>query len=146
MSDFYTRLKNGESAEDIVAQMTAELNEAEKRVAEEAKAEAKRKQEEAQRADLRAKGKDALASLIRDFGNWCGFYYPSLGITGSDMEDEELNALAELVMMLFDTENIKAKFSAPKTFTKTSPKIAVKTNFGKIEEDAFAKFFEELGI
>ena len=126
--------------------MTAELNEAEKRVSEEAKAEAKRKQEEAQRADLRAKGKDALASLIRDFGNWCEFYYPSLGITGSDMEDEELNALAELVMMLFDTENIKAKFSTPKASSKTAPKITVKTNFGKIDEDAFAKFFEELGI
>ena len=145
MNDFYTRLKNGESAEDLVAQMTAELNEAEKRVSEEAKAEAKRKEEEAQRADLRTKGKAALVSLIRDFGNWCGFYYPSLGITGSDLEDEELNALAELVMMLFDTENIKAKFSAPKA-TQPAPKITVKTNFGKIEEDAFAKFFKELGI
>lgn len=141
MNDFYTRLKNGESAEDIVAKVTAELNEAEKRVAREAEAEAKRKQEEAQRVNLRVKGKDALANLIRDFGNWCGSYYPSLGITGADMENEEVNALAELVMMLFDAENVKAKFSTPKT-----SKITVKTDFGKMNEDVFAKFFKELGI
>jgi uncharacterized protein involved in exopolysaccharide biosynthesis len=161
MNDIYELLKSGRSAEDIVAEFTKNLNAAEEQInkeAEEAKArEAAAKAEAEQRNELKA----ALTSLI----SWFTKYYPEYAEAEElDITDEDLDGIIELISSLLELEKLKASFTfgdKKKTFEKptirkTLPvKVELNTKSDKLEcakqsdctvDDAFTKFFKELGL
>lgn len=143
--DIYELLRSGRKAEDIVAEFTKNLNEAEEtiRKEEEAKAAAEKVANAAKRTEL----KDALTLLI----SWFKKYYPEYADAEDlDLTDEDLDAIIDLISSLLDLEKIKASFSfgpmthffeKPKTTrTKTPADTPVTT------DDVFSSFFKTFGI
>ena len=161
MNDIYELLKSGRSAEDIVAEFTKNLNAAEEQInkeAEEARArEEAAKAKTAQREELKA----AITSLI----SWFTKYYPEYAESEDlDITDEDLDGIIELISSLLELEKLKASFTfgdKKKTFEKptirkTLPvKVELKNESDKLglekrsectTDDAFIKFFKELGL
>ena len=160
MNDIYTRLKNGESIDDIMNGFADEANAAQVRIAEEeAAAEAaeveRLKTYAEQRARNEAKLTD-LTSLLDDTFRFVAKWYPELEIEEGDWEEEDLKVLANLVLMLLDVEVIKtsAKSKAVEESTETVAhprkklpvKIAVSANKPVTTDDVFADFFKSLGL
>ena len=155
--DIYSRLLAGESSEDIAAEMTKALNEALDRIEEEEKArkeaELKAAQDKAAK-EARNKAKmDAAADLVSDVLIFCATYYPSFGLTLDDnVSDEEIEALASMIVMLLDLEAMRPRkkglgdglFSAAKLPVdlelKSEPKKPMTT------DEVFAEAFKMLGL
>ena len=156
--DIYSRLLAGESSEDIAAEMTKALNEALDRIEEEEKA---RKEAELKAAQDKAakeahdKAKmDAAIDITTDVLTFCATYYPSFGLTLDDnVTDEEIEALAALIIMLLDLEAMRpakrkafgdSLFSATKLPVdielKNEPKKPMTT------DEVFAEAFKMLGL
>lgn len=156
--DIYSRLLAGESSENIAAEMTKALNEALDRIEEEEKA---RKEAELKAAqdkaaeEARNKAKmDAAADLVSDALVFCATYYPSFGLTLDDnVTDEEIEALASMIVMLLDLEALRPRknkglgdslFAAAKLPVdielKSEPKKPMTT------DEVFAKAFKMLGL
>ena len=151
--DIYSRLLAGESSDDIAAEMTKALNDALDRIEEEEKAR-KAKEEEIARiaaeeaAHAKAK-REAAADILADLLAFCALYYPSLGLTLDDkVSDEELYALTDLVLMLFDLEAMKPanrktsiKFSKPRNQENN-----IEKNKPLTTDDIFADAFKLFGL
>jgi hypothetical protein len=152
--DIYSRLLAGESSDDIAAEMTKALNDALDRIEEEEKVRKAKEEEEARAAAEKtayAKAKrEAAAEILADMLAFCAMYYPSLGLTMSDqVSDEELYALTDLVLMVFDLEAMKPanrktsiKFSKP----RNQESDLEKNNKPLTTDDIFANAFKMLGI
>ena len=156
--DIYSRLLAGESSDDIAAEMTKALNEALDRIEEEEKArkeaELKAAQDKAAK-EARNKAKmDAAADLVSDALVFCATYYPSFGLTLDDnVTDEEIEALASMIVMLLDLEALRPRkskglgnslFAAAKppvdNELRTEPKKPMTT------DEVFAEAFKMLGL
>ena len=112
--DIYSRLLAGESSDDIAAEMTKALNEALDRIEEEEKArkeaELKAAQDKAAKEARNQAKMDAAADIVSDMLVFCATYYPSFGLTLDDnVSDEEIKALASMIVMLLDLEAMKPK-------------------------------------
>lgn len=143
--DIYELLRSGRKSEDIVAEFTKNLNEAEEtiRKEEEAKAAAEKAANAAKRTEL----KDALTLLI----SWFKKYYPEYADAEDlDLTDEDLDAIIDLISSLLDLEKIKASFSfGPMTHFFEKPKaIRTKTpaDTPVTTDDVFSSFFKTFGI
>jgi flagellar hook-length control protein FliK len=160
-NDIYSRLLAGESSDDIAAEMTKALNEALDRIEEEEKArkeaELKAAQDKAAKEAEEAHNKakmDAAKDITTDVLTFCATYYPSFGLTLDDnVTDEEIEALAALIIMLLDLEAMKPRkkkafgdslFSATKLPVdielKNEPKKPMTT------DEVFAEAFKMLGL
>ena len=156
--DIYSRLLAGESSDDIAAEMTKALNEALDRIKEEEKArkeaELKAAQDKAAK-EARNKAKmDAAIDITTDVLTFCATYYPSFGLTLDDnVTDEEIEALAALIIMLLDVEAMKPRkkkafgdslFSA----TKLPVDIELKSEPKKLmtTDEVFVEAFKMLGL
>ena len=156
--DIYSRLLAGENSDDIAAEMTKALNEALDRIEEEEKArkeaELKAAQDKAAK-EARNKAKmDDAADIVADVLLFCATYYPSFGLTLDDnVTDEEINALASMIVMLLDLEAMRPRkkkglgdslFSAAKLPVdielKSEPKKPMTT------DEVFAEAFKMLGL
>ena len=150
--DIYFRLLAGESSDDIAAEMTKALNEALDRIKEEEKARKAKEEEEARAAAEKAahaKAKrEAAADILADILAFCAMYYPSLGLTMEDkVSDEELYALADIVLMVFDLETMKPsnrktsiKFSKPRNQERDIEKNNKPLSTNEVFADAFKLF------
>lgn len=112
--DIYSRLLAGESSEDIAAEMTKALNEALSRIEEEEKArkeaELKAAQDKAAKEARNQAKQEAAADLVSDMLVFCATYYPSFGLTLDDnVSDEEIKALASMIIMLLDLEAMRPR-------------------------------------
>lgn len=112
--DIYSRLLAGESSDDIAAEMTKALNDALDRIEEEEKArkeaELKAAQDKAAKEARNKAKQEAVADIVADVLAFCATYYPSFGLTTSDkVSDEEVEALAAVIVMLLDVEAMKPK-------------------------------------
>ena len=157
-NDIYSRLLAGESSEDIAAEMTKALNEALDRIEEEEKA---RKEAELKAAhdkaakEARNKAKqEAAADIVADVLTFCATYYPSFGLSLDDnVSDEEIEALASMIVMLLDLEALRPRkskglgdslFAAAKLPVdlelKSEPKKPTTT------DEVFAEAFKMLGL
>ncbi len=159
MNDIYTRLKNGESIDDIMNGFADEANAAQARIAEEkAAAEAERLKAYAEeRARSDAKHQE-LVELIDSTLGFCAKWYPELGLTSTeDWDDEDIKPIADLILMFLDVELIKVdakrkQAEAECTETVAPPrkklpvKIAVSANKPVLADDVFADFFKSLGL
>ena len=157
-NDIYSRLLAGESSNDIAAEMTKALNEALDRIEEEEKArkeaELKAAQDKAAKEAHNKAKMDAAKDITTDVLTFCATYYPSFGLTLDDnVTDEEIEALAALIIMLLDLEAMKPRkrkafgdslFSATKLPVdielKNEPKKPMTT------DEVFAEAFKMLGL
>lgn len=128
-NDIYSRLLAGESSDDIAAEMTKALNDALNRIEEEEKArkeaELKAAQEkeakEAKEAHNKAK-MNAAKDIIADTLLFCATYYPSFGLTlDNNVTDEEIEALASMIVMLLDLEAMRPAKRSFKVKTYKQP-------------------------
>ena len=128
--NIYDELRSGASAEDLVAQFTAQLNEAEARIKQEEAEEeaAKTAKAEAKRNDMI----DAMEALVTAIER----HYPDL-LEGETVDTEDVEAIADLAIMMLDMQSIMPA-KAPKVMkTKTKPATS---------EDVFANFFKAFGL
>ena len=150
----YSRLLAGENAEDLAKAFTDELNAAQARIAEEEAARKTKEEEEARAAAEKAahaKAKrEAAADILADILAFCATYYPSLGLTMEDkVSDEELYALTDLVLMVFDLEAMKpANRKASIKFSKSRNQESdlEKNNKPLTTDDIFANAFKLFGL
>ena len=110
--------------EDLAKAFTDELNAAQARIAEEATRQAAETAAAAKRSDL--------VSLLDSAFAYCAKYYPSLGIAEGNWDNEDLEAIAQLVIMALDIEAMK----------KPKSKAAAKSR----DVDVFNKFFKDFGL
>jgi hypothetical protein len=157
--DIYSRLLAGESSEDIAAEMAKALNEALDRIEEEEKArkeaELKVAQDKAAKEARNRAKLDAAIDITTDILTFCATYYPSFGLTLDDnVTDEEIEALASMIVMLLDLEAMRPRkkkglgdslFSA----AKLPVNIELKSEPNKkpmTTDEVFAEAFKMLGI
>ena len=152
--NIYSRLLAGESSDDIAAEMTKALNDALNRIEEEEKArkeaELKAAQEkEAKEAHNKAK-MDAAKDIIADTLLFCATYYPSFGLTlDSNVTDEEIEALASMIVMLLDLEAMRSrKQNNLFSIAKLPVNIELKNESKKpmTTDEVFAEAFKMLGL
>ena len=149
--DIYSRLLAGESSDDIAAEMTKALNEALDRIEEEEKA---RKEAELKAAQDNKAKMDAAIDITTDALTFCATYYPSFGLTLDDnVTDEEIEALATIIIMLLDLEAMrprKNKGLGDSLFgaTKLPVNIELKSEPKKpmTTDEVFAEAFKMLGL
>ena len=125
MENIYNQLKSGMTSEQLVAEFTKSLNDAENRIKEEERAKVMRA-EEARRLSTAARREsliDALDTLI----SWFKEFYPEL-IDEADLDREAQGQLADVILLMVELKSLEAK-------RKPAP-----------TEDAFAKFFKEFGL
>ena len=153
MNTIYDRLKNGESIDDIMKGFADEANAAQARITEEEaaakEAEAARmKAYAAERERNEAKRSD-LISLLDSAFRFAVKWYPELEVEEGDWTEEDLAAIADLVLMLLDVEVIKAKAKSKKVEESAETprkKLPVKINKPVSTDDVFADFFKSLGL
>lgn len=137
MFNIYDELRNGASAESLVAQFTEQLNEAEARIKEEE--EAARREAEAQ-ASNDAKTAD-FAHAVEVFCTALQTHYPDFA-TDEALSDADYNEVAQMITGLLDIEALRFKVLKPKK-VKVEAK---KPQATKSTDDIFADFFKSFGF
>lgn len=137
MFNIYDELRNGASAESLVAQFTEQLNEAEARIKEEE--EAARREAEAQ-ASNDAKTAD-FAHAVEVFCTALQTHYPEFA-TDEALSDADYDEVAHMIIGLLDIEALRFKILKPKK-TKAEAK---KPQATKSTDDIFADFFKSFGF
>lgn len=154
-NDIYSRLLAGESSDDIAAEMTKALNDALNRIEEEEKARKEAELKAAQEKEANKAKMDAAKDIIADTLLFCATYYPSFGLTlDSNVTDEEIEALANMVIMLLDLEAMRPAKRSFKVKTYKRPAEPEVKNEEKPErnnkllstDEVFAEAFKLLGI
>lgn len=149
MEQIYKRLQNGETSEAIAEEFTKALNDAMARFEAEEQA---RKEEEArrmkayaeQRAREDAKRNDLISLLDSAFG-FIAKWYPEAGLTEGDWDEEDIAAIANLVLPLLDIEVAKGVSKSKKVPAATA-KLPVKVSVKKSDEEIISDFFKSLGM
>lgn len=138
--NIYDELRGGRTAEELVANFTAQLNEAEARI----------KAEEAEKAraeeENTAQKHQDFVTCVAYFADALRTHYPSLLEDEEPWSEEDYDAVADLIiMMLLDLEITKSHtFSRkPRVTVKTKVEPAKKT---RSTDDIFADFFKSLGL
>ena len=139
MNDIYESLKAGRSAEDLVAEFTKQLNDAEAQVKAEREA---AKQAEFLRAEearriaeaARTARREDLIDVIDCFVSWTKEYYPDF-IDDTDLDREAQGQLADVILMMFELKGLETRFVP-------EHKVAKK----ETPEEIFADFFKAFGL
>ena len=137
MTDIYAQLKAGVSAEELAAQFSAQLNEAETRI----KAEEAEKAREAEEREAAAiEKREAFAELAANCITTIGTYYPELGVDPIDVSYEKCMALGDLIIMTLDLSNFAVVRQECKAEPKEVETVKLKTH------DPFGLFFSKFGL
>ena len=104
--DIYSRLLDGENVDDIAKEITDMLNAAQAKFVEEAARKAEEEERKAREAEQTkvADRKHELIFLLDYALSWIARYYPALGITEKDWDDEDLEVIAGLVFAILNAE------------------------------------------
>ena len=148
-NDIYSRLLAGESSDDIAAEMTKALNDALNRIEEEEKALKEAELKAAQEKEANKAKMDDAADIVTDVLTFCATYYPSFGLTLDDnVTDEEIRALASMIVMLLDLETMKPRRGLRAKLSVSDDAAATKSEVKKIltTDEVFAEAFKMLGI
>ena len=148
-NDIYSRLLAGENSDDIAAEMTKALNDALNRIEEEEKVRKEAELKAAQEKEANKAKMDAAKDIIANTLLFCATYYPSFGLTLDDnVTDEEIEALASMIVMLLDLETMKPKRGLRAKLSVFDDAAATKSEAKKIltTDEVFAEAFKMLGI
>lgn len=135
--NLYELLKSGRSAEDLVADFTKQLNDAEAQI---------RAEEEARLAEERAQAeckREHAVEVLQNVYDFIHCYYPSLLEGTEEPTAEAMQGLADLLLAILDVEEARAQKP-----TKRKTKLPVEFTFGapyKVNADVFADFFKSIG-
>ena len=135
MNDIYESLKAGRSAEDLVAEFTKQLNDAEAQV--KAEREAAEQAELLRVAEAKAAARarrEGLIDVIDCFVSWTKEYYPDF-IDDTDLDREAQGQLADVILMMFELKGLETRFVP-------EHKVAKK----ETPEEIFADFFKACGL
>jgi hypothetical protein len=152
--NIYSRLLDGESADDIAKAFTEALNGAVEKYEE---AERKRIEEETAKAKAAREAKAAqkkgvMVDLVTDFLYFIGEYYPSFGFTVEDvdaMDDEAIYALADLFINILD---MQAMMPSKRSFKMNGVDLFKPTTAKEVEDkeaakrDIFKEAFKMFGL
>ena len=98
---------------------------------------------------------DAAVDITTDILTFCATYYPSFGLTlDSNVSDEEIKALASMIIMLLDLEALRP---AKRSFKVKNYKLPVELELNNKEvserntkpmttDEVFAEAFKMLGL
>lgn len=142
MFNVYDLMKSGMSAEEIAAEFTQNLNDAETRIEAERIEEARRREEakraDAEKAAARNAKREDFAALAALFFNTIGKHYPNIAGEETQLSDEECLALADLIILAIDLEAMRMSMvSEPVDEVKPVKESKV---------DPFAAFFKQFGL
>lgn len=142
MFNVYDMLKSGMSAEEIAAQFTQNLNDAESKIkaeeAEEARLAEEAARAEQERIDAAAAKEQEFEEAIGDLLRAIARHYPELGADVMDITDESVAAMTNLVLMMLDLEAIKVEVKDAKSGKPATVK--------EVPVDPFAAFFNQFGL
>lgn len=145
MFNIYDLMKSGMSAEEIAAEFTQNLNDAETRIEAERIEEARRKEEakrvDAEMAAARNAKREDFAALARLFFETIGKHYPNIAGEAIELTEEECLALADMVILAIDLEAMRMSL----VFKPVSP-VDKNEPIKKPETDPFAAFFKQFGL
>ena len=150
MFNIYDMMKSGMSAEEIAAEFTQNLNEAEAKVRAE-EAEAARLAEEAVRAeqeriDARAAKHQEFEEAIGDLLCAIARHYPELGLDVEDITSESVEGMTNLVLMILDLEAMKRHRLKITAEIKRDQEVRPTVLKGVPADDPFAAFFKQFGL
>ena len=137
--NIYDELRGGRTAEELVANFTAQLNEAEARI----------KAEEAEKAraeeENTAQKHQDFVTCITHFADVLRAHYPDLLEDEGSWSEEDYDSVADLIIMLLDLEATKARAFGrkPRVTAKAQVEPAKKI---RSTDDIFADFFKSLGL
>ena len=135
MNDIYESLKAGRTAEDLVAEFTKQLNDAEAQV--KAEKEAAKQAELLRVAEAQAAAharREGLIDVIDCFVSWSKEYYPEL-VDDTDLDRETQGQLADVILMMLELKGLEFSFAPER-------KVAKK----ETPEEIFADFFKACGL
>lgn len=142
MFNIYDLMKSGMSAEDIAAEFTQNLNDAETRIEAERIEEARRKEEakrvDAEKAAARNAKREDFAALARLFFETIGKHYPNIAGEATELTEEECLALADMVILAIDLEAMRMSL----VFEPVNKDEPIK----KSKVDPFAAFFKQFNL
>ena len=137
--NIYDELRGGRTAEELVANFTAQLNEAEARI----------KAEEAEKAraeeENTAQKHQDFATCVAHFADALHAHYPDLLKDEESWSEEDYDTVANMIIMLLDLEATKSRVfgNKPRVTVKTQVEPAKKVHS---TDDVFADFFKSLGL
>lgn len=142
MFNVYDLMKSGMSAEEIAAEFTQNLNDAETRIEAERIEEARRREEakraDAEKAAARNAKREDFAALASLFFHTIGKHYPNIAGEATELTEEECLALADLIILAIDLEAMRMSMvSEPTDEVKPVKESKV---------DPFAAFFKQFGL
>ena len=149
MFNVYDMLKSGMSAEEIAAQFTQNLNDAESKIkaeeAEEARLAEEAARAEQERIDAAAAKEQEFEEAIGDLLRAIARHYPELGADVMDITSESVAAMTNLVLMLLDLEAMKSRKPRIKVEVKDA-KSGKPATLKEMPVDPFAAFFKQFGL
>ena len=137
MFDLYNLLASGHTPDEVAAQFTQALNDAEARLKKEDEERKAREAEVAARQQLEANKRADFMEVVEYLLAAIGTHYPDLAIEATD---EVCGSIADLIIMSLDLEGLCGKRHIS---LDVKP---VKVKMAGTDKDAFAKFFEQFGL
>ena len=137
MFDLYNLLASGHTPDEVAAQFTQALNDAEKRLQKEEEERKAREAEAAKRKELEATKRADFMEAVEGLLTTIGKHYPDLTV---EPTDEVCGPIADLIIMSIDLENLR-----PNRHINLEVK-PVKVKMADTDKDVFAKFFKQFGL
>lgn len=137
MFDLYNLLASGHTPDEVAAQFTQALNDAEARLKKEDEERKAREAETAARKEMEANRRADFMEVVKHLLVTIGKYYPDLAI---ETTDDTIGPITDLIIMSMDLENLCDKRHID---LDVKP---VKVKMVDADKDVFATFFKQFGL
>lgn len=137
MFDLYNLLASGHTPDEVAAQFTQALNDAEKRLEQEKQELKAREAEAAKRKELEATKRADFMNATTGLLDVIGKHYPDLAI---EVTDNITGPIADLIIMSIDLEGLRGR--RPVKLEVKPVKIDKTQNI----DDVFSHFFKRFGL
>ena len=137
MFDLYNLLASGHTPDEVAAQFTQALNDAEARLKKEDEERKAREAEAAARKAMEANKRADFMEVVEHLLSTIGKHYPDLAV---EVTDEVCGPLADLIIMSIDLEGLRGKRHINLDVKPVKVKVT------DTDKDAFAAFFKQFGL
>ena len=137
MFDLYNLLASGHTPDEVAAEFTQALNDAEARLKKEEEELKAREAEAAKRKEMEATKRADFMEAVESLLTAIDKHYPDLAI---EPTDEICGPIADLIIMSIDLEGLRGK----RHITLDVKPVRVK--MADTEKDVFKRFFEQFGL
>lgn len=137
MFDLYNLLASGHTSDEVAAQFTQALNEAEARIKKEEEERKAREEATKARKALEATKRTDFMEAVESLLATIGKHYPDYAI---EVTDEITGPIADLIIMSIDLEGLRGKRHINLDIKPVRVKKA------DTDKDVFKRFFEQFGL